>query len=248
MLEEEIDDASKLVEKGLSTKPRLLALQRSQAEIGGAISQNQASIARAEQQIGETELQIKDLEVRWLTEITSELREVEETILDAQERLKASDDTLTRSVIKSPVSGEVMALNIFTVGGVVQPGQPLMDIVPADSPMLIEARVKPTDIDNVHPGQVARVRLSAFSVRTTPLLSGRVVTVSADALRETETGALYFTARVELDRSSLSELGPHQQVHPGMPAEVMMESKSRTFLDYSLDPIVELMERSLREQ
>lgn len=247
LIDAEIGDVSTLVAKGLGTKPRLLALQRSKAEIDGAIAQNKANIARAEQQIGETEMQIQDIEVRWLTDSATQLREVEEKMLDAQQRLKASDDIVTRTVIKAPVSGQVMALAVSTVGGVVRPGEPLLDIVPADAPMLVEARIHPTDIDSVHPGQIARVRLSAFSVRTTPLLSGTVVTVSGDALQDVKTGLAYFTGRVALDPGSLAVLSPDRSVQPGMPAEVMIEVHGRTFLDYALDPVVEVMERSFRE-
>ena len=245
LIESEIADVGGLVAKQLAAKPRLTALQRAKAEIEGGIAANVAAIAAAERQVGEAQLQMNDTRVRFLKDVTERLREVEQTVLDTQERLKASADVLTRQVIRAPVSGTVVDLKIFTVGGVVQPGQPLLDIVPNQAPMVIEARVHPNDIDEVHAGQAARIRLTAFS-RSVPLVEGKVLTVSPDALEDKQTGAAYYEARIVLDPSAAPMLGG-QAVIPGMPAEVMIVTGTRTTLEYLIEPLAHSLEWGMRE-
>lgn len=153
---------------------------------------------------------------------------------------------LSRTHVTAPVSGTLVNLRVFTLGGVVGPGEALMDIVPAGEDLVIEARVDPTDVDVVYPGLPAQVRLTAFSQLTTPLLSGTVLQVSADSLVDERTGTTFYTARVALDpeQPELQDL----KLQPGMPAEVMIVTGSRTPLDYLLKPIFTSLERSLREE
>lgn len=246
LIQSEIQDVSGLVAKQLAPRPRLTALQREQAEIDGGVAQNEASIAGAQKQIGEAQLQASDLRVNFLKDTTERLHEVEETVLNTQEQLKASDDVMTRQIVRAPVSGTVVDLKVFTVGGVVSPGQPLMDIVPSQAPMIVEAHLNPNDIDEVRAGQKARMRLSAFNRRTVPLLEGKVLTVSADALQDKRTGAPYYEARVLLDPDAARYLHGHA-ILPGMQAEVMIITGTRTTLDYLTEPLAHSIEWGMKE-
>ena len=246
LLEEEIDGIGGLVERGLEGKQRLLALKRRKAEVEGGRAQNRARIARVEQRVGETRLTIVELGNARLGEVVAEMREVEARLSDLRERMEAAGNVLSRTRVTAPVAGTVVDLRIFTRGGVIEEGEPLMDIVPAGGSLVIEAQVDPTDIDSVYPDLPAQVRLTAFSQITTPTLSGTVLHVSADRLTDERTGIPYYEARVALDagQPELEEL----KLQPGMPAEVMIITGKRTALDYLLKPIVTSFGRALREE
>jgi HlyD family type I secretion membrane fusion protein len=244
---EEIKSTSALVNKGLERRSRLLSLKQSGADIEKGIAESTANIAGIQQQIGETQLRIIDLRVRQLNEASEKLRDVDEIILDAHERLVASRDVLQRTELRAPVNGQVMELVVSTIGGVVSPSQPLLTIVPNDVPLIVEALVKTTDIDNVYPGLLAQVRLSAFSFRTTPLLPGVVVSVSADAVEDPRTGIYSYKARIKLPDDASILLGDDKTIIPGMPAEVQIQISPRSLLDYLISPILTQLEQSFRE-
>ena len=246
LLAEEIDGVRELVARGLEPKPRLLEMERTEAEIAGARVRNRSQIARVEQTIGETELQIAELGNGRLAEVAAELREVETSRSDLRERLAAARDVVVRTRVNAPVAGTVLDLRVFTRGGVITAGQPLMDIVPAGDRLVIEARVAPTDIEVVTVGLQAQVRLTAFSQLGAPRLDGRVTRVSADRLGDPRTGAAWYEARIALDpgQPGLDAL----ELVPGMPAEVMIVTGARTPLDYLLKPVVDSVGRALREQ
>ena len=246
LLEEEVDSIRTLVKKKMEGKSRMLALQRRKEEIAGRRAQNRARIARVEQRIGETRLVIAALGNERHNEVVAELRDVEVRLSDLRERLSAARDELLRTRVTAPVAGTVVDLRVFTRGGVIRQGQPLMDIVPSGSDLVIEAQVQPTDIDAVYPDMPAQVRLTAFSHLTTPPLSGTVRRVSADRFTDERTGIAYYEARVGLDpgQPELQDL----KLQAGMPAEVMIITGKRTALDYLLKPIVASFGRALREQ
>ena len=245
LLGEEIRDIRPLVEKGHAPRPRLRALEREEAEIVGARARNRAQVARLDEAAGETRLQIVRLGNARMTEVTTELREVEARIADLNERLTAARDVLARTLVTAPVAGTVVGLGVFTRGAVVAPGQKLMDIVPAGDSLVIEARVAPIDIDSVAVGLPAQVRLTAFSLLTTAPLDGRVTRVSADAFTDERTGASWYEARIALDPGQPGLDG--LELVPGMPAEVMIVTGSATPVEYLLKPILVSLGRSLRE-
>ena len=224
----------------------MLALERRKAQIEGGRALNKARIARVGQRIGETRLLIAEIENTRMNEVVSELREVETRMSDLRERTSTARNVLARTRVTAPVSGTIVNLRVFTRGGVVGEGDPLLDIVPAGGELVIEARVEPTDIDTVYPDLPAQVRLTAFSHLTTPILSGTVLQVSADRLVDERTGAPYYEAQVMLDpeQPEVAEL----KLQPGMPAEVMILTGKRTAMDYLLKPIVTSFGRALREQ
>ena len=246
LLAEELEGVRELVERGLEPKPRLLEMERAEAEIVGARVRNQARIAGIAQTIDETRLVIDELGNVRLAEVVAELREVETRLSDLRERLAAARDVVARTRVTAPVAGTVMALQVFTEGGVVAAGQRLLDVVPANDRLVIEARVAPNDIETIALGLAAQVRLTAYSQLGAPRLTGRVVRVSADRLADPRTGASWYEARIALDpdQPGLASLA----LVPGMPAEVMIVTGARTPVDYLLKPIVDSLGRALREE
>lgn len=246
LIKGEVADLQTLFDKGLTPKSRLLSLQRRAAEIEGERGQNIAAIARARQSIGESEIRILELRTEQVNEVVAELREVESQLLDLAERFRAADDVLNRIEIVSPIDGFIVDLQVFTSGGVVRPGDRLLDVVPDSEKLIIEARVTPTDIDIVHPGLEAQVRLSAFNQRVTPTVDGTVTWVSADRLTDSNSGEEYYTARIDLKDQNDPRLNG-LTLQPGMPAEVLIRTGERTLIQYLVSPVEQSISRSLRE-
>lgn len=246
LLDDELKGIQILLDKGLARRPRLLGLQRQKAEVQGQRSQNLARIARVKQSIAETELRMSEVRTKMINEVVEKLREVQSERVDIAERSRAAEDVLTRMTIRAPMDGTVVDLKIHTVGGVISPGEPLMDIVPSDDQLVVEAQVDPNDIEVVYPGLLARVRLSAFSQRTTRPIEGQVVSVSADRLINQNTGQPYYTVVVKLTEDPRDVLNG-APLHPGMSAEVMLITGKGTALDYMLAPVLRTFERSFRE-
>ena len=246
LIKSEVADLQTLFDKGLTPKSRLLSLQRRAAEIEGERGQNRAAIARARQSIGESEIRIAELRTEQVNEVVAELREVESQLLDLDERFRAADDVLGRIEIVSPIDGFAVDLQVFTSGGVIRPGDRLLDVVPDSEKLVIEARVAPTDIDIVHAGLEAQVRLSAFNQRITPTVDGTVTWVSADRLTDSSTGEEYYTARVDLKDQNDPRLNG-LTLQPGMPAEVLIRTGERTLIQYLVSPVEQSISRSLRE-
>ena len=220
LIEQEIENAEMLVGRGLEWLPRSLALQRSEADIS------------VEQATGETELQILDLDTRRDDDATDQLSQVRAELGEVTELLRASQDILARAVVTAPISGVVVHLRFHTLSVVVGLGEPILDIVPESEDLLIEARMAPTDIDSVTPGQPAQVHLTAYRQRSLPRIDGRPRHVSGDRLVDQATGQPYIFARVEVDRESLAAIAPENDLVPGMPAEVLILTGERTVLRY----------------
>lgn len=238
----------KMVRQGLEREPRLLALQRARADLDGVLGEINAKRAQAEIRIGETELEIVDLKANTLNQVTGDLRRIVGQIADMEPRLRAARDTLSRIDIRAPVTGTVVGLRHHTVGGVLRPGEPIMDIVPADARFLVQARISPADIDVVRPGLPAEVRLSALSARTTPTLPGQVVHVSADVLNDPNARVSYYEAHIRLMPGAEDSDTPDLSVlYPGMPVEVMVITGRRTMVEYLTQPITDLFARAFRE-
>lgn len=243
---DEIASNQELVDEGLSGKTRLRELQRELAEVTGEHSQTLAAIARAEQNIEQTRLEMADLRTDFINEAVQQLGVVQTELLDLGEQIRSAEDVLRRTVLRSPMAGTVVGLQVHTVGGVVTPGQALLDVVPKGDRLVVEAFVDPDDIDVVEIGLRAQVRLTALTQRNLAPLEGRVTTVSADRLTDQRTGADYFLARVELDDDQVGRLGG-ERLYPGMQAEVMIVTGARTTLDYLSRPLVESFNRAFRE-
>lgn len=247
LLGEEIGVVKGLLAQGNALRPRLLALQRSQADMIGQRGQAQAMISRANQTINEAKISILNQRNDYVNRANTELKEVQSQLSDLSEQGLAAGDVAGRVEVKAPLDGIVTGLAVHTVGGVVQPGQTLMNLVPHDDKLIVEAHINPTDIDVVQAGLKAQVRLTAFHIRTLRPVEGTVVTVSADRFDNERTGEAYYTARVEIPQSELADVGD-LKLTPGMPAEVLIVTGRRTMLSYLVRPIRESFGHAFHEQ
>lgn len=247
LIRKEETTVGNLVKKGLAEMPRLLALQRTHASIIGNLGEQEAMIARAEQRIGETRLEILDLRNAFRSEVVKELDTIQADIVDTAEQLMAAEDVLERTAVISPQAGKVVNLRVHTTGGVIAPGEALLDIVPQDDTLVVEARIDPLDIDVVRVGLPAQVSLTSYKSRHTLPLQGTVSHVSADVFADERTGAPYYRARIALDEAQ--QVGLAQlEMYPGMPAQVMIVTGKRTGLDYAIQPLAESFSRAFREE
>ncbi len=247
LIEQELVGQRKLLIKGLTHKSRILGLERELAKLSGDISSHRSEISKTQSTINETNIQILQIEKDHMAEVLEELRQVESEISDLREQFIAASDELKRVDITSPVTGIVHNMEITTIGGVVTPGQPIMQIIPTNERLVVEARVLPQDIDQVYSGQKARVVMSAFNRNIVPELNGLVIDRSADALVDEMTGMQYFSVRVEIPQEEKEKLGDLVLV-PGMPAEIFLQTKDRTVMSYLLKPFKDHLGRAFREE
>jgi HlyD family type I secretion membrane fusion protein len=246
LIGQEIASAQEMYKQGLERLPRVLALQRAQADIRANQAENRAQVARNDQQIGETELQLLNLRQQDSESANEDLAKVRGDLAELRSQLPSREDVLARTDIVAPIAGTVMNLRVRTETGVISSGQPLLDIVPDEPNLVIDSRIKPTDIDVLHPNMPARVVLSAYPTRHLPQIHGLLTSVSADRLTDERTGEPYFLAKVKVDTADLGQL---HDVHlsPGMPAEVMILTGEHTLLDYMLAPVRDSLNRGFRE-
>ena len=243
---EEAKDLKELLAEGFADKQRLRDTERNFMLNSGDISALSSEIASSEIQIGETKLEILQLEKKFQEEVSTKLSEAQTNLYDVNQRMLATRDKVIRIDIKAPVSGRVMGLGIHTVGGIVLPGHPILDIVPQKEELIIEAQVSPLDIDRVSVGLIAEVRFSAFTQALTPVTEGKVINLSADRLMDEKTGASYYQAHVELTPESLKKMS-HLELVPGMPVEVLIKTGERTVFEYLTKPIHNAFARAFIE-
>jgi len=247
LIGDELEGLRKLLVKGYVSKPRVLALEREEARLGGEISTHRSDIARTKSAISETEIQILQLKKDTVADVLGQLRESESQLSDLTEQLVTASDQLERVDIISPVTGVVHDLAVNTIGGVITPGQPIMQIVPANERLVIEARISPADIDQVYFGQPANVNLSAFNRRTTPQFVGSVEKFSADSLVDQITGAPYFSVWIVIAPEELEKLG-NLTLLPGMPAEAFLTTEKRTVMSFLVKPFTDQLQHTFREE
>ena len=248
VLEKETVIIQQLVKHQNAPITQLMAIQKQRAQLEGQSGDIQAKIAKAKQMISETELEMIHLHNDAHHQILAELQEVTIHISDLTEQLTSAKDILKRTVIKAPISGVVMNIKYHTLGAVVQPAANILNIVPQDDQIIVEAKVKPDDIDSVHKGLIAMVQLTAFNAKKVPKLAGTVRSVSADALMDEATGMHYFLARIQLNQDDISRLKTTLTLNPGMPAQVFIMTGSRTLLNYLLSPIIDATYKAFREE
>lgn len=240
---EELRDLRTLLDDGLARRSNVLALERSIAEIENRRGQSFAAIAQAEEAIGGAQIEMSLKETRFREEASRQLQETRGRIVDLRANLGGSEAVLRRTEIRAPIDGRVVDLKVFTVGGVVGSGEAIMDIVPVEDPLVVETRINPTDIDIVYDGLEAEVRLTAFKFRTTPTVPGILTNISADLITEQNTGLQYYKATIILDAESVAEF----DLYPGMPVDVMIKMRDRTFVDYILAPLTESFTLAFRD-
>lgn len=245
-IDQELKEVEALAQKKLVKLSRLLALKREAVGLLGKQGEINANISELKQKIGETKLQIIAMTEKQRKDLLDELHANQQKLGEMLERQKTSADVLARTEIRSPISGTVMNLKFHTVGGVIKSGEPIMDIVPAHETLLIEAKLSPLDIDVVHKGLNAQVVFSGLSQRNTPRLLGRVTHVSADAMYEQATNKTFYNVDVEVPANELKKLGLIT-LYPGMPAEIMIITKTATPWDYFTTPIIKSFDHAFRE-
>ncbi len=243
---EEARDLKELLAEGFADKQRLRDTERNYMLNKGEISALTSEIAASQIQIGETKLEILQLEKKFQEDVSTKLSEAQTDLYDVTQRMSATKDKVVRIDIKAPVSGRVMGMEMHTVGGVILPGHPILDIVPQKEELIVDAQVSPLDIDRVSIGLVAEVRFTAFKQALTPVIEGRMIGLSADRLIEEKTGTPYYQAEIELTPESYQKMA-HLELVPGMPVEVLIKTGERTVFEYLTKPISNAFARSFIE-
>lgn len=251
LIGEELAGLRSVAEKGFASMNRVRALERAQADLQGQEAQMTAEYARAGEGIGEAKMQSLSVSRDRLEQVESDLKDTQSKISEVLPKLVATREQLEHSQVRAPATGQVVGLQVFTVGGVVGPGQKLMDIVPDGKELVIQAQLKPTDADDAYPGQKAQVRFLSVHNRSLPLFTGTVKTVSADSFTDEKTGHTYFRTEIVVPEAELnrvrSVLG-QGELRPGLPVEAVLKVRSRTALQYLIDPLTGALWRSGHEE
>jgi HlyD family secretion protein len=247
LIRSELVGIEDLYKKNLVPFNRVILLQREETRLEGERGALIAQSASALGKISEIELQILNLDGDFRAEVTRDLRETEAKIAELSERQVAAEDQLRRIDLRSPVSGIVHQVAVHTIGGVIQPGETLMQIVPIDDSLIIEAKVAPADIEPVYIGAKAYLRFTSLNQRITPELIGTVSHVAPDLSRDNQTGASFFMVRVRLVEEQIVRLGA-QRLLPGMPVEVYIQTEQKTAFIYLMKPIFDQFSRALKER
>lgn len=242
----EIVDLRALLAEGYVDKQRLREQERSLSRLQTEIAETQSQIAQARINVDEATLKILQVKKTFASEVAGLLGDARTKVYELRERLATLQDRDQRTDILAPESGMVMGMTVHTLGAVVSPGTALLDIVPANEELIVEAQVSPMDIDRIAVGKLANIRFSAFKNSTTPVVEGQLVQVSADRLINKDTGAPYYLARVALTDKGRQALGGRVLV-PGMPVEVLINTGERTLLQYLMQPASNAFARSLIE-
>ncbi|WP_374385132.1 HlyD family type I secretion periplasmic adaptor subunit [Dongia sp.] len=245
--EKQLVSVRELYTKGLAVIPRLRGLESDVAQLGGRIGELTSNIARASDTIAGLKIEIENLRSTRATEVNAELQQVLSEGTDYEGKLAALQDVSKRMDVRAPQGGRIVNMQVFGPGAVIEPGKPILDIVPQDEQLVVEAKVKTDDIDSVHAGLKAEVKLLAYKQRRVPAIDGEVLTVSADRLVEERSGVAYYIARVKLDLSSLPP-GMNVTPYPGMPAEVLIATGPRRAIDYFTSPLTDTWHRAFREE
>nr|WP_072819421.1 HlyD family type I secretion periplasmic adaptor subunit [Halomonas ilicicola] len=247
-LQDEAADYRSLFKEGLGNNQRLRELEREILQYEGEIAQHRSEIARLKSRISENAVQKQLKRQEYQQEIGEQLRETQASVADAEERVTALSDQVERTTVMAPVSGTVVGLQVHTLGAVVQPGDPLLEVVPSNDGFVVEARIPDRDVDNVFRGQEAEIRFSAFNQRLSNVVEGKVIHVSADTFKDEATGTHYYKARIKVTERGMQKMTENMQLLAGMPAEVMIRTDERTFASYVAKPITDMLARAMREE
>lgn len=247
LIRREEQDVRTLVSQGLERMPRLLALQRNVASLEGNMEDLRGQVERAEASAAEARSQIRQTRDQRLADVSTEQRDVRVRLNEAEEKLRAAQDAAQRREITAPEDGTIMASKFFNLGAVVRPGEPVMELVPAHDRLVAEVELSPSDIDVVYPGLRAEVRLPAFKQRLVPFLHGHVTYVASDVTTDERTRASHYRVQVVVDEEQLSRL-ENVELRAGMPVEAQIQTGSRSFFRYMVQPVLDSFHRAFREQ
>ncbi len=247
LLEDQIVSVSALVDKGLATRTALVDLQGKLSELVGAAGELSGAQARAEEARAAAELELAKAATTWQSEIADAMQTAQIELSGLDESITSAADVMNRSDIVAPDDGIVANLQVFTSGGVVGPGQPILDIIPENDRRIVEARMDPRDIDSVSVGAEVQVRLPSYSTRQTSPLVGELSYIAADQSIDERTSTAYYIVRATVSAEAL-EAAPEVTLYPGMPAELLILDKPRMAMDYILSPITDSLSRAFHEQ
>ena len=246
LIDSELVGVQKLYQQKLVPLSRVTQLQRDSARLAGERSQLVAALAQTKGKINETQLQIIQIDQDLRSDVAKELRELQGQLQEALERKVTAEDQLRRTDLVAPQDGIVHQLAIHTVGGVINPGEPVMLIVPTGDRLAVEAHIPPTEIDKVHVGQLAFLRFTAFDQRTTPDRKAEVLRISPDLTTDQRTGLSYYTLQIELLPDEMAKVKTMRLV-PGMPIEAFIQTNSRTVLSYLMKPMSDQFSKAFRD-
>lgn len=245
LIQEELTGMRSLAEKGYAPLTRVRALERTAAQLDGELGSLRAQIARSREAVGETRLEMSGVSTKMNEDVADQLRQIDVQLNELRPRMVELRAQIARNEVRAPASGEVVGLTIFTQGGVIQPGQTLMEIVPRDASQVIIAQIAPNDVDNLRVGLDTEVKFPGLRERNPPIIHGRVTRISADSFTVEETGASYFRAEIVVPASELAKMGRGAEtLRPGAPVEVVVLLRKRTALTYLLEPLTNNLWRS----
>jgi HlyD family type I secretion membrane fusion protein len=241
LIADELQSLKQLQQKGFASTNRIRALERAEAELKAQEAQMIAEHARAGEGMGEARMQSLTLSRTTIEQIAADLRDTQSKLSEVVPKLVSAREQLQHSLVRAPATGRIVGLSVFTVGGVVAPGQTLMEVVPENKTLVVQAQVQPIDADDVYSGQPAQIRFASERDRSLPLLDGRVRTISADSFTDEETGRSYFQAEIEVPSSEMEQvrgLMSRGELRPGLPVEAVLAVRKRTALQYLVGPLV----------
>jgi HlyD family secretion protein len=243
----DLEDQRTLDKKGLMRRPVLRQTEREVSRLQGQIGDTESRIAGARSQLIETDFKIAETKKSGRSDILTQLESVVERIAQAEQERAASLDRVQRLEIKAPRAGYVNELTVHTIGGVISPGQTVMSIVPNSDPLLVTAKIRPDEVDEVHQGQHATVRLSSLKLATPPELDGTVSSISPDQLKDDRTGQPYFMVKIDVPVDQMTKL-QGKELFPGMPAEVLIRGEARRVIAYLTQPLTDKLGLVFREK
>lgn len=251
-LQEQLESTRKLADEGYVSRNSVRSIERSIQQLEGADADYAARAAAAREQVGQARESAVSASARYTEDAASVLRDTQFQLNDVLPKWLEAKEQLERTVIRAPVAGRVVDLKIYSRGGVVQAGQPILDIVPDSAPLVVKANFQPGDIDGVYEGRTAEVKFMSLHERDLPILLGTIRNVSADSLTDEKSGTRYFTAEIMVPPSQIEMLrevrGADLGIRPGVPVSVLVKLRQRTALQYMLDPLLETFRRSMRER
>lgn len=248
IIKEQLIGMQTLLDKSAVSKHDFLKLKKELLEIEGRLGEIKGNIATVNESIAETQLQMLDLENDNQNEINDQLQKTHSQISDLQEQYQAAQDVLQRTTIKAPNPGIITGLQYHTIGGVISPSAKIMDLVPQNDELIIEAHILPKDIESVKVGLRTKVQLSAYKPKLVPRVEGQLIYFSADRINNEKTGQPYYIARIRIKQETLNKINYNVKLYPGMPAEVFIVTGERTFLQYLISPITDSLHRAFKEK
>jgi len=236
----QLQSLKSLSEEGYYPRNRFLDLERAAEDLRGKIAETSANQLRAQATVQEYMMRMSAIERDYLRDVEAELADIEKKLPGLRDSYNAIRDMLYKTEIKSPEDGIAMGLRVHTIGGVISPGQPILEIVPKNAELIVEAKLSPTHIEDVKKGQSADLHFVALDPKKTPILEGNVVYVSPDILTDEATKAPYYLVRVEIKEDSMKKIKKlNKEITPGMPVQVVIKTGSRTFLSYLFKPFLD---------